>query len=124
MDPFINRACHYPITGVHNLLAGIAPLVKTIVYRNDILKAEGTNFPQLKRVIVATGDKVVMEPTLDEALTSLFGTGQGQSGPMPGKQAQVQAPMTKATRDQAEAQLAAAQKAINALKQLLANPAQ
>jgi hypothetical protein len=32
--------------------------------------------------------------------------------------------MTKATRDQAEAQLAAAQKAINALKQLLATPAQ
>jgi hypothetical protein len=43
---------------------------------------------------------------------------------MPGKQAQVQAPMSKATRDQATAQLAEAQKAINALKQLLANPAQ
>jgi len=36
----------------------------------------------------------------------------------------VQAPMSKGTRDQAEAQLAEAQKAINALKQLLANPAQ
>jgi hypothetical protein len=43
---------------------------------------------------------------------------------MPGKQAQVQAPMSKAKRDQAEAQLAEAQKAINALKQLLTNPAQ
>ena len=36
------------------------------------LKAEGTNFPQLKRVIAATGNKVVMEPTLDEALSALF----------------------------------------------------
>ena len=103
----------------------VIPIENSFLYVVPLyLKAEGTNFPQLKRVIVATGDKVVMEPTLDEALTSLFGTGQGQSGPMPGKQAQVQAPMTKATRDQAEAQLAAAQKAINALKQLLANPAQ
>jgi uncharacterized membrane protein (UPF0182 family) len=75
-------------------------------------------------VIVATGDKVVMEPTLDEALASLFGTAPGQSNSLPGKIAQAQAPMSKATRDQAEAQLAEAQKAINSLKQLLANPAQ
>jgi hypothetical protein len=65
-----------------------------------------------------------MEPTLDEALASLFGTAPGQSNSLPRKIAQAQAPMSKATRDQAEAQLAEAQKAINALKQLLANPAQ
>ena len=88
------------------------------------LKAEGTSFPQLKRVIVATGDKVVMEPTLDEALGSLFGTAPAQSGPLAGKQAGAQAPLSKAARDQAEAQLAEAQKAINALKQILVNPQQ
>ena len=82
-------------------------------------KAEGTNFPQLKRVIVATGDKVVMEPTLDEALSSLFGTAPGKSGSLAGKPSGAQAPLSKATRDQAEAQLADAQKAINSLKQLL-----
>ena len=103
----------------------VIPIENSFLYVVPLyLKAEGTNFPQLKRVIVATGDKVVMEPTLDEALASLFGTAPGQSGPTPGKQAQVQAPMSKGTRDQAEAQLAEAQKAINALKQLLANPAQ
>jgi len=74
------------------------------------LKAEGTNFPQLKRVIVATGDKVVKEPTLDEAQVSLFGTTPGQSAPTPGKQAFGQAPLSKATRDQVTAQLADAQK--------------
>ena len=103
----------------------VIPIENSFLYVVPLyLKAEGTNFPQLKRVIVATGDKVVMEPTLDEALGSLFGATPAQSAPLAGKQAGVQAPLSKATRDQAEAQLAAAQKAINALKQLLANPTQ
>jgi uncharacterized membrane protein (UPF0182 family) len=103
----------------------VIPIENSFLYVVPLyLKAEGTNFPQLKRVIVAAGDKVVMEPTLDESLASLFGTAPGQTGPLPEKQTQAQAPMSKAIRDQAEAQLAEAQKAINALKQLLANPAQ
>jgi hypothetical protein len=103
----------------------VIPIENSFLYIVPLyLKAEGTNFPQLKRVIVATGDKVVMEPTLNEALGSLFGTTPGQSEPLPGKQAGAQAPMSKATRDQAEAQLAEAQKAINALKHILANPPQ
>ncbi len=36
------------------------------------LQATGENFPQLKRVIAVSGDKVVMEPTLDEAMAVLF----------------------------------------------------
>ena len=101
----------------------VIPIENSFLYVVPLyLKAEGTNFPQLKRVIVATGDKVVMQPTLDEALDSLFGTAPGQSGSLPGKQAGAETPLSKATRDQATAQLAAAQKAINALKQLLANP--
>jgi len=65
-----------------------------------------------------------MQPTLDEALASLFGTAPGQSGPLAGKQAGAGTPLSKTTRDQATAQLAAAQKAINALKQILDNPPQ
>ena len=100
----------------------VIPIENSFLYVVPLyLKAEGTNFPQLKRVIVATGDKVVMEPTLDEALSSLFGTAPPQSGILGGQQKGAQAPLSKATRDQAMAQLAAAQKAINALKQLLAN---
>jgi hypothetical protein len=103
----------------------VIPIENSFLYVVPLyLKAQGTNFPQLKRVIVATGDKVVMESTLDEALASLFGTAPGQSGPLPGKQAAAVAPLSKATRDQAEAQLAEAQKAINALKKLLGTPAQ
>jgi hypothetical protein len=102
----------------------VIPIENSFLYVVPLyLKAEGTNFPRLKRVIVATGDKVVMEPTLDEALTSLFGTAPPQSGIFPAQQTGVQMPLSNATRDQAEAQLAEAQKALNSLKQLLANPA-
>ena len=53
----------------------VIPIENSFLYVVPLyLKAEGTNFPQLKRVIVATGDKVVMEPTLDESLSALFGT--------------------------------------------------
>jgi uncharacterized protein len=104
----------------------VIPIENSFLYVVPLyLKAEGTNFPQLKRVIVATGDKVVMEPSLDEALASLFGTATTPSGSSTGQQqAGAQAQLSKITRDQAEAQLVEAQKAINALKQLLANPAQ
>jgi uncharacterized membrane protein (UPF0182 family) len=100
------------------------------------LRAEGTNFPQLKRVIAVAGDKVVMEPTLDEALSALFGTPQPQGA----RTAQITSTAAKATTgqldvDQARLQFGDAQKAMQhgdwdkfgkameALKHLLANPA-
>jgi uncharacterized membrane protein (UPF0182 family) len=71
---------------------------------------------------VATGDKVVMEPTLDESLSALFGTQPGQ--PLqPGQTTRTQGLLPRAALDQARAQLAEAQKAINSLKGLLATPA-
>jgi uncharacterized membrane protein (UPF0182 family) len=51
----------------------VTPIEKSFLYIVPIyLQAAGENFPQLKRVIAVTGDKVVMEPTLDAAMTSLF----------------------------------------------------
>jgi uncharacterized membrane protein (UPF0182 family) len=53
----------------------VTPIENSFLYVVPLyLRAEGTNFPQLKRVIAVAGDKVVMEPTLDEALSALFGT--------------------------------------------------
>ena len=102
----------------------VIPIENSFLYVVPLyLKAEGTNFPQLKRVIVASGDKVVMEPTLDEALSSLFGA-PPQPGAAPAQQAGAQALLPKVTRDQVMAQLAEAQKAIDSLKRLLANPPQ
>ena len=37
------------------------------------LIADGTNIPQLKRVIVGDGNRLAMEPTLAEALQVVFG---------------------------------------------------
>ena len=51
----------------------VTPIENSFLYIVPIyLQAAGENFPQLKRVIAVTGDRVVMEPTLDEAMTNLF----------------------------------------------------
>ena len=61
-----------------NLIA--VPIENSFLYVVPVyLTAEGTDFPQLKRVIVISGDKVAMEPTLDEAIQSVFGTQQPQN---------------------------------------------
>ena len=55
-----------------NLL--VIPLGDSIMYAEPVyLQAEGVSFPELKRVILATGEKVVMENSLSEALASLTG---------------------------------------------------
>ena len=41
------------------------------------LRAEGGRIPELKRVVVAYQNQVVMEETLQEGLARLFGTGPG-----------------------------------------------
>lgn len=96
----------------------VIPIENAFLYVVPLyLRAEGTNFPQLKRVIVATGDKVVMEPTLDEALSALFGSSPvlSESGAKP-----TQVETTNLT--QARIQLMAAQKAIDSLRTLLGEP--
>ncbi len=51
----------------------VTPIENAFLYVVPVyLQAAGENFPQLKRVIAVTGDKVVMEPTLDEAMANLF----------------------------------------------------
>ena len=55
-----------------NLL--VIPVGNTILYVEPIyLRAEGIPLPELKRVILASSKKVVMEPSLDDALVALLG---------------------------------------------------
>ena len=64
-----------------NLL--VIPIADSILYVEPVyLRAEGLPLPELKRVILASANKVVMEPSLDEALGALFG-GQAVAGPSP-----------------------------------------
>ena len=50
------------------------PVGDSILYAEPVyIQAEGVSFPELKKVILATGDKVVMADSLDEAITALTG---------------------------------------------------
>lgn len=64
-----------------NLL--VVPVADAIMYVEPIyLQAEASELPELKRVAVGLGDKVVMEPTIDKALDSLLG-GKQPAKPTP-----------------------------------------
>jgi uncharacterized membrane protein (UPF0182 family) len=121
----------------------VTPIENSFLYVVPLyLQAAGTNFPQLKRVIAVAGDKVVMEPTLDDALTALFGSAQPRTAPTAGPTAEQKggpsveaAAALKANTGQARVQLDDAQKAMQqgnweqfgkamgALKRLLDEPA-
>jgi uncharacterized membrane protein (UPF0182 family) len=52
----------------------VIPIEESLIYVQPVyLRAEGGRIPELKRVIVAYQNRVVMEETLEEGLTRLFG---------------------------------------------------
>jgi uncharacterized membrane protein (UPF0182 family) len=56
----------------------VIPIEESLVYVQPLyLQAEGGRIPELKRVIVAYQNRVVMQETLDEALDELFGDSTG-----------------------------------------------
>ena len=60
-----------------NLL--VIPMGNSILYVEPLyLQADSSKLPELKRVIAGFGNKTVMEPSLDEALISLFGMSDGE----------------------------------------------
>jgi len=62
-----------------NLL--VIPIEESLIFVQALyLRAEGGRIPELKRVIVAYEDQVVMEETLEQGLTLLFG-GSGAAQP-------------------------------------------
>jgi uncharacterized membrane protein (UPF0182 family) len=67
-----------------NLL--VIPIGNSLLYAEPIyLQAETLDFPELKRVILASADRVVMEPTLQEALASLLRGEQVAAAPTGGQ---------------------------------------
>ncbi|HVS60279.1 MAG TPA: UPF0182 family protein [Gemmatimonadaceae bacterium] len=54
----------------------VIPIKESLIYVQPIyLRAEGGSIPELKRVVVAHENKVVMAETLEEGLNVLFGSG-------------------------------------------------
>jgi uncharacterized membrane protein (UPF0182 family) len=103
----------------------VIPIDNAFLYVEPVyLTAEGTEIPQLKRVIVVSGNKVAMEPTLDDAVKAVFGVRQPEKARVsPSVQTEV---LTEARNQLEKAQKAAQQgdwkafgRAMDALKQLL-----
>ena len=60
----------------------VIPIEESLIYVQPLyLRAEGGKIPELKRVIVAYQNRVVMEETLESALSRLFG-GQPSAAPV------------------------------------------
>jgi uncharacterized membrane protein (UPF0182 family) len=61
----------------------VIPIEKSLLYVQPLfLAADKGGLPELKRVIVAFGDEVVMEENLELALTRLFGDKKGSAAPV------------------------------------------
>jgi uncharacterized membrane protein (UPF0182 family) len=62
----------------------VIPIEEALLYVQPIyLRAEGGRIPELKRVVVAYQNRVVMRETLDEGLAELFGGPTGRRAPTP-----------------------------------------
>ena len=58
----------------------VIPIEESLIYVEPIyLRAEGGSIPELKRVVVAHENRVVMGETLEEGLNALFGPGAGST---------------------------------------------
>jgi len=54
----------------------VIPIEESLIYVQPIyLRAEGGSIPELKRIVVAHENRVVMGETLEEGLNALFGSG-------------------------------------------------
>jgi uncharacterized membrane protein (UPF0182 family) len=78
------------------------PIEKSILYVQSLyLAAENGQLPELKRVIVAFGNNIAMEETLDLALQKIFG-----GGPMKDREPQAEAKKPAAGVEQSDRQTA------------------
>lgn len=59
----------------------VIPIEESFIYVEPVyLEATNSSLPEVKRVIVAYGDRIAYEETLTKALDSLFGSGDTNSG--------------------------------------------
>jgi uncharacterized membrane protein (UPF0182 family) len=78
----------------------VIPIEEALLYVQPIyLQAQGGRIPELKRVVAAYQNRVVMRETLDAALAELFGGPQAGPAPEPEIVADSTAPSGPVTRD-------------------------
>ena len=101
-----------------NLL--VVPVDQGLIYAEPVyIQAEGVSFPELKRVILATGDRVVMEDSLNQALNALTGVTTFVSEPADTAESSA-APATAGPAGSIDASIQVLEDAIDAVKQNLA----
>jgi uncharacterized membrane protein (UPF0182 family) len=64
----------------------VIPVEESLIYVQPLyLRAESVRIPELRRVIVAAGDRIAMEPTLEASLARIFGEAPagGAKSPVP-----------------------------------------
>jgi uncharacterized membrane protein (UPF0182 family) len=80
--------------GGSNVIRGnllMIPIGRSNIYVEPVfLQAEGGGLPELKRVIVAAGEQIAMEPTLMSSITAIFGTAELTPVPLPEPQPPVE----------------------------------
>ncbi len=79
-DPLISEQISLWDQGDSNVMKGnllVIPIENSIIYVEPLYITSGVNssIPQVKRILMAYGDKVVMAKDLSEAFTMLFGEG-------------------------------------------------
>ena len=105
----------------------VIPIENAFLYVEPVyLTAEGRNIPQLKRVIVISGSRVAMAPTLHKAIEAFFGAPQPQPEVVGPKAPSELDPLTRVREDLKKAEEAMGQgkwedfgKAMQKLKQSL-----
>jgi hypothetical protein len=91
----------------------VIPIDNSILYISPLyLRAETGQLPELKRVIGAYGDRVVMEETLDQTLAALF----REAGARPVAEAPAGAASAAVERDRAHAALGHYDRALERLR--------
>jgi uncharacterized protein len=108
----------------------VTPIENSFLYVVPLyLTATGTNFPQLKRVIVAAGNNVAMASTLDAAVNDLFGPQQTLAVGGPTEEHREEPALSEARQDFGEAKAALQKgdwkqfgKAMDALERQLSGP--
>ena len=96
-DPMISQQLTLWGQGGSSVIRGtllVIPVLNSVLYVEPLyLAAEaGGGLPQLKRVLVAYSDQVVMELTLDAALSKIFGGTVSSAQPAPAPTPTAQAP--------------------------------
>jgi len=80
-DPEISQQISLWSQGGSQVIQGsllVIPIEESLLYVRPLyLKAEAGKIPELKRVVVAYGNKIAMEKTLEEGLVRIFGGGTG-----------------------------------------------